>query len=272
MRPLVSGAADAQIAPMLGAAKKRDDLAFDFRAAAGSPPAEWCVADSLIEYEDAVAAMEARADAIAAGQARERVWLVEHPPLYTSGTSGREADLRGPRFPVHPTGRGGQATYHGPGQRVAYVMLDLRRRRQDVRAFVAALEAWIIATLAGFNVRGERREDRVGAWVARPDKPAGLSGQGAEDKIAAIGIRVRRWVTFHGIALNVEPDLAHFAGIVPCGVSAAHLGVTSLVDLGLPVTMPEVDAVLRREFEPIFGATEQVHAVRAERFPALQAE
>ncbi|MBV9066637.1 MAG: lipoyl(octanoyl) transferase LipB, partial [Methylobacteriaceae bacterium] len=219
-----------------------------------------------------VAEMEARADAIAAGRARERVWLVEHPPLYTSGTSGRDADLRTPRFPVHQTGRGGQATYHGPGQRVAYVMLDLKRRRQDVRAFVAALEAWIIATLAGFNVRGERREDRVGVWVAHPEKPPGISGQGAEDKIAAIGIRVRRWVTFHGIALNVEPDLAHFSGIVPCGVSAAHLGVTSLVDLGLPVMMNDVDAVLRREFEAIFGASELVRAISDARVPALQAQ
>jgi lipoyl(octanoyl) transferase len=257
---------------MSAPAQSRDDLAFDFRAAAGSPPVEWCIAEGLAPYEDAVAEMEARADAIASGKAAERVWLVEHPPLYTSGTSGRDADLRDPGFPVHRTGRGGQATYHGPGQRVAYVMLDLKRRRQDVRAFVAALEAWIIATLADFNVHGERREDRVGVWVARPDKPPGLSGQGAEAKIAAIGIRVRRWVTFHGIALNVEPDLSHFAGIVPCGVSAAHLGVTSLVDLGLPVAMPEVDALLRREFEAIFGATELFHAISEARVPALQAE
>jgi lipoyl(octanoyl) transferase len=253
-------------------AQSRDDLAFDFSAAPGAPPVEWCIAEALIKYPEAVAEMEARADAIAAGEARERVWLVEHPPLYTSGTSGHAADVFAPRFPVHQSGRGGQATYHGPGQRVAYVMLDLKRRRQDVRAFVAALEAWIIASLAEFNVRGERREERVGVWVARPDKAPGLAGQGAEDKIAAIGIRVRRWVTFHGIALNVEPDLSHFAGIVPCGVSAAHLGVTSLVDLGLPVTMPEVDAVLRREFEAIFGATAGSHAFRVERVPALQAD
>ena len=257
---------------MLVAARKRDDLALDFQAAAGSPAVEWLITDGLTDYAAAVAEMEARADAIAAGRARERVWLVEHPPLYTSGTSGRDADLRTPRFPVHQTGRGGQATYHGPGQRVAYVMLDLKRRRQDVRAFVAALEAWIIATLAGFNVRGERREDRVGGWVAHPEKPPGISGQGAEDKIAAIGIRVRRWVTFHGIALNVEPDLAHFSGIVPCGVSAAHLGVTSLVDLGLPVMMNDVDAVLRREFEAIFGASELVRAISDARVPALQAQ
>jgi lipoyl(octanoyl) transferase len=231
----------------------RDHLAFDFRPSAGSPPVEWRIFEGLTPYEDAVAEMEALAEAIAAGEAREWVWLLEHPPLYTSGTSGREGDLIAPRFPVHQSGRGGQATYHGPGQRVAYVMLDLKRRRQDVRAFVAALEAWIIATLAAFNVRGERREDRVGVWVARPDKPPGLAGVCAEDKIAAIGIRVRRWVTFHGIALNVAPDLAHFSGIVPCGVSAGHLGVTSLVDLGLPVTMAEVDAVLRHEFQTIFG-------------------
>jgi lipoyl(octanoyl) transferase len=264
--------AHGQIALMLASAKTRDDLAFDFRTAACSPAVEWHISEGLTDYTAAVAEMEARADAIAAGEASERVWLVEHPPLYTSGTSGRDADLRAPRFPVHQTGRGGQATYHGPGQRVAYVMLDLRRRRQDVRAFVAALEGWIIATLAGFNVRGERREDRVGVWVNRPDKAPGVSGQRAEDKIAAIGIRVRRWVTLHGIALNVEPDLAHFSGIVPCGVSAAHLGVTSLADLGLPVTMNEVDAVLRREFEAIFGASELVGPITEPRVAALQAE
>ncbi len=194
--------------------------------------------------------MEARADAIAAGQAPELVWLVEHPPLYTAGTSAQDSDLVEARFPVHRTGRGGQFTYHGPGQRVAYVMLDLKRRNPDVRAFVAALEDWITATLAAFNIRGERREDRVGVWVARPDK-----GAGAEDKIAAIGIRLRRWVTFHGISLNVEPELDHFAGIVPCGISAARYGVTSLVDLGLPVTMPEADGALRAAFEEIFGPT-----------------
>jgi lipoyl(octanoyl) transferase len=271
-KPLVTFAPDAQIAPVSAPSQKRDDLTFDFRPRPGAPPVEWCISDGLTEYARAVVEMEAYADAIAAGDARERVWLIEHPSLYTSGTSGRPTDLRAPRFPVHQSGRGGQATYHGPGQRVAYVMLDLRRRRQDVRAFVAALEAWIIATLAGFNIRGERREDRVGVWVARSDKPPGFSREPAEDKIAAIGIRVRRWVTFHGIALNVEPDLAHFSGIVPCGVSAAHLGVTSLVDLGLPVAMPEVDAVLRREFEAIFGPTELVCATTAERVPALQAE
>lgn len=261
-----------RLRPMIASARSRDDIAFDFSAAPGAPPVEWRIAEGLVQYPEAVAEMEVHADAIATGHARERVWLVEHPPLYTSGTSGRASDVLAPRFPVYKTGRGGQATYHGPGQRVAYVMLDLMRRRQDVRAFVAALEAWIIATLAGFNVRGERREDRVGVWVRRPDKPPGVNGQSAEDKIAAIGIRVRRWVTFHGIALNVEPDLSHFSGIIPCGVSAAHLGVTSLVDLGLLVSMPEVDAVLRREFELIFGATQLSPSITGERLLAPAAD
>ncbi len=229
--------------------KTRETLAELFLPEDGSPPVEWVVTDGLTPYDGAVAEMEARAALIADGQARERVWLVEHPPLYTAGTSAKEADLIAPgRFPVHQTGRGGQYTYHGPGQRVAYVMLDLKRREPDLRRFVAALEAWLIGTLDAMNVRGERREDRVGVWVRRPEKRAE-----AEDKIAAIGIRVRRWVSFHGISLNVEPELSHFDGIVPCGVS--DQGVTSLVDLGLPVTMPEVDAVLRRQFERIFGPT-----------------
>lgn len=231
----------------------RDSLAVQLHAESGSEPVEWAITDSLVGYEEAIAFMEARAEAIAAGQAREMVWLLEHPPLYTAGTSADAADLVDPdRFPVHQTGRGGQYTYHGPGQRVAYVMLDLKRRAPDLRRYVAALEAWIIATLDEFNVRGERREDRVGVWVRRPDR-----GEGAEDKIAAIGIRVRRWATFHGISLNVEPDLSHFSGIVPCGVT--DHGVTSLVDLGIPVTLPKVDAVLRKAFEEIFGPT-----VRAE--------
>ncbi len=229
----------------------RDDIAFRFAAPPGSPPVQWAVSDGLVPYGPAVAAMEARASAIADGLAPELVWLVEHPPLYTAGTSAKPSDLVEARFPVHETGRGGQYTYHGPGQRVAYVMLDLHRRGPDVRAFVAALEAWIIATLGAFNIRGERREDRVGVWVRRPDK-----AKGAEDKIAAIGIRVRRWVTFHGISLNVEPDLSHFGGIVPCGIQEDLYGVTSLVDLGLPVTTPEVDSVLRAGFEEVFGATE----------------
>lgn len=215
------------------------------------PPVEWLIADGLVGYEEAVAEMEACAEAIAEGRAAERVWLLEHPPLYTAGTSAKDGDLIAPGdFPVHRTGRGGQFTYHGPGQRVAYVMLDLKRREPDVRRFVAALEAWLIGTLDRFNLRGLRREDRVGVWVARPEK-----GDGAEDKIAALGIRVRRWVTFHGISFNVEPDLSHFGGIVPCGVSGPAYGVTSLVDLGLPVTMADADAALRSAFEEIFGPT-----------------
>lgn len=219
---------------------------------AAMPPVEWVVEEGLVPYADAVARMEARVDAIAAGLADERVWLVEHPPVYTAGTSAHDSDLIEPdRFPVIRTGRGGQYTYHGPGQRVAYAMLRLDRRKQDLRAYVAALEDWLIGTLGQFNVRGERREDRVGVWVRRPDKAAD-----AEDKIAAIGIRVRRWVTFHGISLNVEPELDHFSGIVPCGVSL-H-GVTSLVDLGHPLTMADVDVALRAEFERVFGPTRQI--------------
>lgn len=233
----------------------RDSIVAPLLPSAGSPPVEWVVSDQPVSYEAAVAAMEARVEAIAAGEAPERVWLLEHPPLYTAGTSAKAGDLVDARFPVFQTGRGGQYTYHGPGQRVAYVMLDLSRRTRDLRAFVAALEAWVIGTLASFNVVGERREDRVGVWVRRPDKLPGPDGVPAEDKIAAIGIRVRRWVTFHGISLNVEPALADFSGIVPCGVAASHLGVTSLVDLGLPVTMGDVDVALRREFERTFGAT-----------------
>jgi lipoyl(octanoyl) transferase len=231
------------------ATASRDALAASRPRNRGPGPVEWRVADGLVPYDEAVAAMEARVEAIAAGTAPELVWLVEHPALYTAGTSADPADLVDPgRFPVHATGRGGQYTYHGPGQRVAYVMLDLKARGPDVRAFVADLEAWIIATLAAFNVRGERREDRVGVWVARPEL-----GAAREDKIAAIGIRVRRWVTFHGISLNVDPALDHFSGIVPCGVHG-H-GVTSLVDLGLPVTMADADVALRAAFEDVFGAT-----------------
>jgi lipoyl(octanoyl) transferase len=194
--------------------------------------------------------MEARAAAIASGHAAELVWLIEHPPLYTAGTSAGAGDVTGTHFPVFQTGRGGQTTYHGPGQRVAYVMLDLKRRGPDVRRFVASLEEWIIRTLAAFNVCGERREDRIGVWVKRPDK-----GAGYEDKIAALGIRVQRWVTLHGIAINVEPDLTHFAGIVPCGVSDQRYGVTSLADLGLTAAMTDVDAALRSAFEILFGPT-----------------
>jgi len=212
---------------------------------------EWRVTDSLVDYEDALAVMEARAAAIADGTAPELVWLLEHPPLYTSGTSAKPGDLVDARFPVFATGRGGQFTYHGPGQRVVYLMLDLKRRRPDVRAYVASLEQLIIATLAAFNVRGERREDRVGVWVKRSDK-----GDGHEDKIAAIGVRLKRWVSLHGIAINVEPELSHFTGIVPCGVVDPRYGVTSLADLGLPVTMPDVDVALRQAFEDVFGTLE----------------
>ena len=216
---------------------------------AGGEAVEWLISDTPVPYPEAVAAMEARAAAIAAQQAPELVWLLEHPPLYTSGTSGKAADLLDPRFPLFATGRGGQVTYHGPGQRVAYVMLDLKRRRPDVRAYVASLEEWVIRTLAAFNVRGERREDRVGVWVSRPDKGAGF-----EDKIAAIGVRLKRWVSFHGIAINVEPDLRHFAAIVPCGVTDPRYGVTSLADLGLTASTADVDIALRQAFQEVFGA------------------
>lgn len=214
---------------------------------------EWRISDGLVPYPNAVVVMEARAEAIASGNAAEQVWLVEHPPLYTAGTSAPDAAATA--LPLYRTGRGGQITYHGPGQRVAYLMLDLQKRRPDVRGFVAALEQWIIATLAAFDIAGERREDRVGVWVRRSDKATGLDGNPAEDKIAAIGIRVRRWVTFHGISLNVAPDLSHYAGITPCGIRDAHLGVTSIADLGRTVGMEDVDSVLRACFEPIFGAT-----------------
>ena len=227
----------------------RNALQVGLEAPPGSAPVEWRVADSPVPYEAAVAFMQSRAAAIAAGREGELVWLIEHPPLYTAGTSAKSSELIEARFPVFESGRGGQMTYHGPGQRVAYVMLDLKRRGPDVRRFVASLEEWIIRTLAAFNVRGERREDRIGVWVRRPEK-----GDGFEDKIAAIGIRVTQWVTLHGMALNIDPDLTHFSGILPCGVSEQRYGVTSMGDLGLPVSMPEVDAVLRREFEVLFGS------------------
>ncbi len=214
---------------------------------------EWITTDGLTDYRAAEAFMEARAAAIARGEADELIWLVEHPPLYTAGTSARREDLIAPdRFPVFDSKRGGQYTYHGPGQRVVYVMLDVGARGRDVRAFVQALEAWVIETLAAFGVRGEVRAGRVGVWVTRPEKPPAPDGSPREDKIAAIGIRLRKWVSFHGISINVEPDLEHFSGIVPCGISA-H-GVTSLVDLGLPVSMADVDMALRAAFEVVFGA------------------
>jgi lipoyl(octanoyl) transferase len=219
-----------------------------FAQAPGSTAVEWRVSVAPVPYPEAVAAMGARVVAIADGRAPELVWLLEHPPLYTSGTSGKDADLLDARFPLFSTGRGGQLTYHGPGQRVAYVLLDLKRRRPDVRAFVAGLEEWIIKALAAFGVRGERREDRVGVWVARPDK-----GQGHEDKIAAIGVRLRRWVSLHGISINVAPNLEHFSAIVPCGVADPRYGVTSLADLGLAATMADVDIALRQAFAEVFG-------------------
>ncbi len=212
---------------------------------------QWEITDGLTDYEEAAAFMEARAEAIAAGKARELIWLVEHPPLYTAGTSANIRDLVEPdRFPVFETKRGGQYTYHGPGQRVVYVMLNLNERGRDIRAFVKQLENWVIATLGEFTVTGEIREGRVGVWVVRDDKPRTATGAKAEDKIAAIGIRLRKWVSFHGISINVEPDLGHFTGIVPCGIT--EHGVTSLVDLGLPVTMEDVDVALKRTFSDVF--------------------
>ena len=213
---------------------------------------EWKISDGLTSYEDALAFMEARVDAISRGEADECIWLLEHPPLYTAGTSAQLEDLVDPeRFPVYEAKRGGQYTYHGPGQRVAYVMLDLNKRGKDVRQFVHKLEAWVIDTLDSFNVKGEIREGRVGVWVTRPEKPLSVTGAVAEDKIAAIGIRLRKWVSFHGISINVEPDLEHFTGIVPCGIT--EHGVTSLVDLGLPVTMEDLDVALKAAFERNFG-------------------
>ncbi len=235
----------------------RDALSLSFLPVAGSRPVEWRISDELVDYETALREMDERVQRIIAGEADEQVWLLEHPPLYTAGTSAKDSDLVAPdRFPVYRTGRGGQHTYHGPGQRVAYVMLDLKRRQQDVRAFVSALEAWLISTLWHYHIRGERREDRVGVWVRRPDR-----GATVEDKIAAIGIRLRKWVTFHGISFNVEPELDHFDGIVPCGIT--EHGVTSLVDLGLPVTMAENDSVLRAEFEKILAPRFPCEATRA---------
>ncbi|MET3599865.1 lipoyl(octanoyl) transferase LipB [Martelella mangrovi] len=233
---------------------ERREINFLMHADPGSPPVRWRLSEGLVPYPQALSVMEREVDLIARGEADELVWLVEHPPLYTAGTSAVRQDLLAPdRFPVYETGRGGEYTYHGPGQRVAYLMLDLKRRRRDVRAFVAAIEETIIKTLDSINVRGERREDRVGVWVRRPERPPLPDGTPAEDKIAAIGIRLRHWVSFHGLSINVEPELEHFGGIVPCGI--AGYGVTSLVDLGLPVTMEDVDICLRKAFEEVFGET-----------------
>lgn len=214
---------------------------------------EWLTSDGLTPYDLALREMETRAERIRAGDANEAIWLVEHPPLYTAGTSADPKDLTDPdRFPVFEARRGGQYTYHGPGQRVAYVMLDVAKRGRDVRLFVSQLEDWVISTLAEFNVKGERRPGRVGVWVIRPDMPPNSDGTPREDKIAAIGIRLRKWVSFHGLSINVEPDLSHFEGIVPCGIR--DHGVTSLVDLGLPVTMADVDVALKRTFSSAFAA------------------
>jgi lipoyl(octanoyl) transferase len=226
----------------------RNELILGLKPDPALAPVEWRVSRGLVAYEAALAAMEKRAAAILAEDAPELVWLLEHPSLYTSGTSARPEELIEARFPVHKTGRGGQFTYHGPGQRVVYLMLDLNRRAPDVRRYVATLEEWIIRTLADFGVRGERREDRIGVWVRRPEK-----GDGFEDKIAAIGIRLKRWVSLHGIAINVKCELSHFSGIVACGVSDPRYGVTSLGDLGRAASMAEVDTALRREFEALFG-------------------
>jgi lipoyl(octanoyl) transferase len=247
----------------------RNELKIGLFPPAGSAPAEWLVSDALVPYEQAVAFMQTRAAAIAAGTEPELVWFLEHPPIYTAGTSARPEQLIEARFPVFESGRGGQMTYHGPGQRVAYVMLNLKTRGPDVRRYVATLEEWIIRTLSRFNVRGERREDRIGVWVRRPDKGQ-ENGQAYEDKIAAIGIRVTQWVTLHGMALNVDPDLSHFSGIVPCGVNEQRYGVTSLADLGILVSMPEVDMALRREFEALFGATDYAVASSENKSPGAR--
>ena len=251
-------AVNAPPAPATGEGRKipgaspagRDALRLGLLPPADSAPARWEVAEGPVPYAEALARMDARVAAIAAGKGDEFVWLVEHPPLYTAGTSARPQELIEARFPVFAAGRGGQFTYHGPGQRVAYLMLDLKRRTPDVRRYVATLEEWIIRSLAVFGVHGERREDRVGVWVRRPDK-----GEGCEDKIAAIGVRVRHWVTLHGVALNVRPDLSHFSGIVPCGISSPCHGLTSLQDLGVAVSLADMDVVLRQQFAPLFGAT-----------------
>ncbi|CBI76393.1 lipoate biosynthesis protein B [Bartonella clarridgeiae 73] len=232
----------------------RNHLSHQFKTTGHTSPVEWKISDNLVEYPEALRYMQERVENISAKIAHEQVWLLEHPPLYTAGTSAKQKDLLAPHsLPVYESGRGGEFTYHGPGQRVAYIMLDLKRRKQDIRAFISALEQWIIQTLLQFNVKGERREDRVGVWVIRPDRPLTINGTLTEDKIAAIGIRMRRWVSFHGICINIDPDLSHYTGIVPCGI--ANHGVTSLLDLGLTVTMHDVDIAMKRAFEQIFGPT-----------------
>ena len=249
-----------------GVVNVRTEMTAGLKSARGPAPVEWRIAASPVPYPEAVALMQERVAAIAAGTAPELVWLLQHPPLYTAGTSAKADELIAARFPIHSAGRGGQFTYHGPGQRVAYVMLDLKRRGPDVRRFVATLEEWIIRTLAGFGVAGERRADRIGVWVRRPDK-----GAACEDKIAAIGIRIKRWVTLHGAALNVDCDLSHYAGIVPCGVSDPHYGLTSLADLGRAATLPEIDVALQREFEQLFGPVARGQAAADSLVPSFPA-
>ncbi|WP_336279214.1 lipoyl(octanoyl) transferase LipB [Bartonella sp. CB175] len=232
----------------------RDHLPHHFKTTHNSPPVEWKISDDLIKYPDALHYMQERVKKILEKTAREQVWLLEHPSLYTAGTSANKKDLLAPSlFPVYETSRGGEFTYHGPGQRIVYVMLDLKRRKQDIRAFISALEEWVIQVLAKFNIIGERREDRVGVWVRRSDCPEKQDNLFSEDKIAAIGIRVRKWVSFHGISININPNLTHYLGIVPCGIT--NYGVTSLRDLGISVTMHDIDIALKQTFEEIFGST-----------------
>jgi lipoyl(octanoyl) transferase len=230
--------------------KMRGEVQIGLLPAGGTPPVEWLESRDPVDYETALAVMTERAAAIARGEARELVWLLEHPALYTAGTSSRPHELIDARFPVYQTGRGGQFTYHGPGQRLAYLMVDLKRRAPDVRRFVATVEEWMIRTLGALGVTGERRDDRIGVWVRRR-----ANDGDAEDKIAAIGVRVRQWVTLHGVALNIAPDLSHFSGIVPCGISDPRYGITSLAALDIKTSTAEVDGILRREFEPLFGGT-----------------
>ncbi|WP_156851511.1 lipoyl(octanoyl) transferase LipB [Bartonella refiksaydamii] len=232
----------------------RNHLPHQFKMVLGNSPVEWKISNNLVEYPEALRYMQERVENILAKNAHEQVWLLEHPSLYTAGTSANKKDLLAPHlFPVYEAGRGGEFTYHGPGQRIAYIMLDLKRRKQDIRAFISALEEWIIQMLAKFNIKGERREDRVGVWVKHPNCSSTQSDFSCEDKIAAIGIRVRKWVSFHGVSINVNPNLAHYSGIVPCGIT--NHGVTSFLDLGFPVTMPDIDIALRQVFEQIFGPT-----------------
>ncbi|WP_455481247.1 lipoyl(octanoyl) transferase LipB [Bartonella sp. B12(2025)] len=232
----------------------RNHLPHHFKTIPCSPPVEWKISNNLVEYPEALRYMKERVESILAKNAHEQVWLLEHPSLYTAGTSANEKDLLEPNlFPVYEAGRGGELTYHGPGQRIAYIMLDLKRRKRDIRAFISALEEWIIRVLAKFNIKGERREDRVGVWVKRSNGLSTQDENSSEDKIAAIGIRVRKWVSFHGVSINVNPNLAHYSGIVPCGIT--DHGVTSFLDLGFPVRMHDIDIALKQAFEQIFGPT-----------------